>query len=95
MNTPIVPEKMLNEEIFAAIEQSCFLVVERMEQSEEFFNKRDALLEQIKGKVPRDVHNDLSDLYMNLASHYAHEMFQLGIMVGRNPEIIFELPDVG
>jgi hypothetical protein len=44
-------------------------------------------------KYVKKVYNNISDMFFAAACHYGDEMFRLGIMVGREPEVILDLPD--
>lgn len=93
MNTPIVPQKPINHAIYEAIHTACMSAVENMPETQEIFDKRDALLAEIKNKISRKTGGDIEDISMELACQFGAEMFRLGIALGRNPDSIFDLPN--
>lgn len=95
MDTPLADVKPINAKVFDAIYTSCCTTVEFMPQSQAILKERDELIAQLEGKVPSRVIGKLDDLVMTAATQWGYEMFKLGIAIARNPDKIFDLPDVG
>jgi hypothetical protein len=94
MENPMIPLQPINPQIHEAIEDICISLVEVGSTAQEYLAQRDKLMAAIEGKVDKRTSRDISDLFLNLACHYGDEMFRLGLAIGRNPELMFDLPDV-
>lgn len=89
MPTPI------NEKVYELLKVYFLEAIETSPDAEALYDKFQDLVQGIDLKTPPKVRNDISDMFMNAACHYGDEMFKLGIMIGRDPSIILELPDHG
>jgi hypothetical protein len=93
MTLPITPKKPINKEIYDILETYFMEMIEVSEEAKAVHERWTELLAQIEGKVPLRVYNAISDMFFTAACHYGNEMFRLGIMIGREPEVILDLPD--
>jgi hypothetical protein len=93
MDTVTIPLAAINPQLLQTIQDLCFCLVGEQPKTQAYYERRDELFAAIEGKVERLTSNDAHDLYLNLATHMGAEMFRLGLAIGRNPEIMFDLPD--
>lgn len=85
-------EKPINEEIYDAIAMACFEIADQSEKLKALWKQNEELIDKLEGSVPRKLAMDLADITPNIVTHMAHIMFQLGLKLGRTPELMFDLP---
>jgi hypothetical protein len=93
MTLQIPAPMLLPEEIYSPLEIMCIEAVELSPAGKELYAQRDELLAAIEKLVPRKVHSDLSDLFMAYACEYGGEMLKLGLMIGHDPSLLFEIEE--
>jgi len=91
----IIISKPINATVFNLIDDHCLAQVELMPEVQEFLNERDELIAVIERKSPEAAKElgRLSDLCVALGATFGSEMLRLGIEIGRNPQVVFDVPD--
>lgn len=92
-STVPAPEPMASE-IYDAVKTHYMEAVYLSSVGIKLRAQRDELLKTIEGKIDRHTVTRVSDLCMAFACEYGDEMFKLGIAFGRDPGLIFALPEV-